>query len=503
MKRHLLKTFLIPATIVMIVTIAVGCHTPVGEPFDVGEAEQALGSGGGGGECGLPGPQTQQCDNLMSQSDGALPDPNEVYLPASLTNELPMDTRLQVIFNDTAAVGIPAAFNPAVVQRLRGNVFIMCYNLYCSLVKRGQHGLLVVDAGGHFGLEERKRLLGGLAQIGNWNIDVEAVAAQWPPQPLHVGSGGLPVTGMVATHPHTDHAGGMEFLRMLFPQAKLVMSRWMADELLVHQQPMSPSAGYSRNKRWFEEGANTGIVRCRHDFFRFEGKKVRMVTPLLSAHTNADSYLVFENEKVGMAVDFVAPNRLPYINTSLVTDVLGYIHFVRHLLGEFEAGNMEVASWGHYNVGYRRDVELGLDYLFDLKQAWPQAILGNGLGNFIFGYLDPMNPAPNAYPAFEQWFDDVPNRMCEGLPPCKYNGLRNFEGCKEHAERLNEKLFVHHLREDLDPFNPPTLQDLQALALEILPGLKEPIAPGTHIYNDDEYCVGLEGLLKRGRVHIN
>lgn len=388
----------------------------------------------------------------------------------SSSSELPPDVRLEVPDSDVAyLLGSPAGPPGAAtvpqpyVQLLRGRTYVVMYNVFQSLVYKGDHGLLMIDCGGHFGPAERQRILAGLAEIGGWDSATE------------VGSG-LPLHTLVITHPHADHCGNSLFFRETFPGLRIVASAWYDDEVRLNHLPLARP---------------TRIIHRRFGGFHFEGEWFTMNTPVRTAHTTADSYIITP-DKVLMAVDIVQADRLPFLEISVTRDLFGYIQLLRYLAGEAAAGNWEVASWGHFNVGYPRDVQLTLDYIETLFGAWTFAFLGNPIESF----LDPENPASetNIAVPLRNFFDKVAADMSLAIadlpqpsrPERTWGETRFFELVRDHADQVHQLRFLSlfnswEFEQALATGDPNAVV---ALIASRVPDF-DPIPPGTRIYAEE------------------
>ena len=107
----------------------------------------------------------------------------------------------------------------------------------------------------------------------------------------------LPVSTVVYSHPHTDHNAGAMRLQQLLAQRgvelRIVASESAAREISIHQNNVAPP---------------TEILPNGRTKFSFEGRDFILGTPVASAHSPADSY-VLNPDGVITYVDFNYPGR--------------------------------------------------------------------------------------------------------------------------------------------------------------------------------------------------
>ncbi len=467
--------------------LAGGCMTVTGDPGgeNIGQAEQELGTGGSGGAGGgAVDPWVRPvCSPEITEFNSPFPPLDEVanHVPEDPNNDIGPDQRIIV---DTELNEFLISYdqgNHGHLQQMRDRTKMAITNVFALGIYEGDHGCLLMDLPGHFGPEERRRYLELVGEACGWTgVDYQSLKYTPLPflPPLDVGSG-KPITAVVMTHPHEDHAGGIEVIRRLFPNVDIVMSRWAADSLVVFDQPTRPPEGYDQTR----EGNNSTVLRCRNDYFWFEDTyKFTMNTPVDVAHTPADSYIITPN-KVLMAVDFVHPNgRVPFVDNSVSLDSHGNQLFLRFLLGEWEAGNWEVANWGHFNTGHVRDVVRVLEFDQDMARLWAEAINREFLPKFI------KSGETSLIAAFTKFYDAVPQYICERLND-KWHNSRFFEGCAEIVHEFSKSYFLRKLNGNEHNIGDPTLtvEELLDISEEMMFD-DTPIPPGTRIYHEDEYC---------------
>jgi len=214
------------------------------------------------------------------------------------------------------------------VQRLTDRTYWMICNAFASTVFVGDEGVLIVDASNTVVPEDM------FAAIKRFTD--------------------LPVKALAYSHMHTDHVGGSYRLQRALKEQgtelRIIASASAAREIKAHQNNVAPP---------------TEIVPDGRSTFMFEKFEFVMGTPIVAAHSAADSY-VLTPDGVVMYVDFNYPGRVPlgYISSSY--NITGWIDFLRHVLGE----EWQFANLGHANIGYKRDIEKTFAYLGELYDVF-------------------------------------------------------------------------------------------------------------------------------------
>lgn len=500
-KSRILKTFAIVATLILVV--ASGCVSPQdGDGFideSVDESEQAITQN--------PGLNGQVCDAIVATSGHHTP--GETYLPATGFTPWIWGDRIDVppdITYFTTYAGFFQRFPISKDPNLEE--FLSCHNVFCEYIaKRQDHsGMLVSDGGGHFGFPERFTMLGNLAAIGSWEHP-ELIPAIYnyenpnaPEVPTSLKSdtelaqlavqmvgNGTPIDAIVVSHPHIDHAGDTVLLEALFPQAQVVNTRWL--RRIIERD----NAHLAKSKRY-----NT--TQCRFDHFWYDGKKYHLSVPVNTAHTDADSVMISPNGTM-VVVDVFHAGRVTFVEGSVAKDALGLIQIGRYAQWAADEGLWTQASFGHFNIGYPRDVEMGSDYWSDLFDTWPKAMALHPPQTYLSpGATDLSGP-------FDQFFEDVANEMCHLMDGNKWAGIPFTEFCPHQAHLLLEQVFLRRYRTELFPFNPndPFAQPTQQRLDEILAEVKvdfSPLAPGEGL-EWSERCHGNGPLSPRGKVDLD
>ena len=327
----------------------------------------------------------QHVDPIFNQTTHR--DPSETYVTPSATAPLTPGHRLDLPSDFHQLTG------PYVIQRLTKRSYWISIGLYQSVAYVGDRGVLLLDCA-------------TAAGVGAAETLISAVASVTP----------LPITHVAYSHPHTDHVGACTYLKQRFPGIEIIASQYAADEIKRNQYPMAMP---------------TQTVTGRYGSFRFEGRTFRMVTPVPVAHSTSDSYIVTP-DRVLHAVDFVSPGRLPFVNAMNNQNMDGYVQFLRHLAGE--RGNYDFASWGHFNVGYAKDVDLTLKYFRTLYEAWWDTFTAHP----PTGFVDPSQD--NAAVWFRNFYDSMAENLFYAAAP-EFGVVSGIELGRDHAHRVHMFMF--------------------------------------------------------------
>ncbi len=246
--------------------------------------------------------------------------PEEEYVKPSIQQRLKPGQRVAV-----PDFGEPGKWY---LQRLTDRTYWMICNAFASTVFVGDQGVLVIDASSTVVPADM------LAAINRFTH--------------------LPVRALVYSHMHTDHNGGaIRLQRALKGQGidlRVIASESAAREITAHQDNILPP---------------TEIIPDGRSTFMFENFEFVLGTPIVAAHSAADSY-VLTPDGVVMYVDFNYPARVPLGYVSSSYNMTGWIDFMRHVLGE----EWQYANLGHANIGYKRDIEQTFAYMEDLYDAF-------------------------------------------------------------------------------------------------------------------------------------
>jgi hypothetical protein len=320
--------------------------------------------------------------------------PDEVYVEPSITEKLEVGKRVAV-----PDFGEPGKWY---VQRLTDRTYWLICNAFASTVFVGDESVLVVDA-------------------SNTMVPDDFIAAirQFTD---------LPIRALVYSHMHTDHVGGsyrlQEALKEQGIDLRIVASASAAREIKAHQNNVAPP---------------TEILAAGRSTFVFEDFEFVLGTPIVAAHSAADSY-VLTPDGVIMYVDFNYPGRVPlgYISSSY--NITGWVDFLRHALGE----DWQFANLGHANIGYKRDIEKTFAYLGDLYDAytteiWPSWATGQGIGEAV----QKNGPGLTAGVFWSNYVDQSAEKMAAKVYP-DWKHVAQSEVIRSHAYKVFEDCFLNY-----------------------------------------------------------
>ena len=304
------------------------------------------------------------------------------------------------------------------VQRLTARSYWMICNAFASTVYVGDDSVLIVDVSSSVNPSDMLAALRSFTE--------------------------LPVSTVVYSHPHTDHNAGAKRLQQLLAQQgvelRIVASESAAREISIHQKNIAPP---------------TEIVPNGRTAFSFEGRDFILGTPVASAHSPADSY-VLNPDGVITYVDFNYPGRLPLAYISSSHDITGWVNFLRHVLGE----DWDYAVLGHANVGYKRDIRQTFAYLEDLYDAFNTLILPDWSTGKSIGEAVQMNgPGLTAGVFWGNYVEQSTETVAQAVHP-RWKHLAPSEVIRSHAYKVFEDVFLNYnpevqsVKPQFDPIAP-------------------------------------------------
>ncbi|MAC36633.1 MAG: hypothetical protein CME47_04040 [Halieaceae bacterium] len=332
------------------------------------------------------------------------------FFGPSLTRQLPFGHRVAV-----PDFGEPGKWY---VQRLTGRSYWMICNAFASTVYVGDESVLIVDVSSSVNPPDMLAALRSFTE--------------------------LPVSTVVYSHPHTDHNAGAMRLQELLAQRgvalRIVASKSAAREISIHQNNVAPP---------------TEIVPNGRTAFSFEGRDFILGTPVASAHSPADSY-VLNPDGVITYVDFNYPGRLPLAYISSSHDITGWVNFLRHVLGE----DWDYAVLGHANVGYKRDIRQTFAYLEDLYDAFNTLILPDwSTGKSIGEAVQKNGPGLTAGVFWGNYVEQSTQTVALAVHP-RWKHLAHSEVIRSHAYKVFEDVFLNYnpevqsMKPQFDPIAP-------------------------------------------------
>lgn len=332
------------------------------------------------------------------------------FFGPSLTRQLPLGHRVAV-----PDFGEPGKWY---VQRLTERSYWMICNAFASTVYVGDESVLIVDVSSSVNPPDMLAALRSFTE--------------------------LPVSTVVYSHPHTDHNAGAMRLQELLAQRgvalRIVASKNAAREISIHQNNVAPP---------------TEIVPNGRTAFSFEGRDFILGTPVASAHSPADSY-VLAPDGVITYVDFNYPGRLPLAYISSSHDITGWVNFLRHVLGE----DWDYAVLGHANVGYKRDIRQTFAYLEDLYDAFNTLILPDwSTGKSIGEAVQKNGPGLTAGVFWGNYVEQSTQTVALAVHP-RWKHLAHSEVIRSHAYKVFEDVFLNYnpevqsMKPQFDPIAP-------------------------------------------------
>ena len=304
------------------------------------------------------------------------------------------------------------------VQRLTARSYWMICNAFASTVYVGDDSVLIVDVSSSVNPSDMLAALRSFTE--------------------------LPVSTVVYSHPHTDHNAGAMRLQQLLAQRgvelRIVASESAAREISIHQNNVAPPTETLPNGR---------------TKFSFEGRDFILGTPVASAHSPADSY-VLNPDGVITYVDFNYPGRLPLAYISSSHDITGWVNFLRHVLGE----DWDYAVLGHANVGYKRDIRQTFAYLEDLYDAFNTLILPDwSTGKSIGEAVQKNGPGLTAGVFWGNYVEQSTQTVALAVHP-RWKHLAHSEVIRSHAYKVFEDVFLNYnpevqsMKPQFDPIAP-------------------------------------------------
>lgn len=390
----------------------------------------------------------QTCD-AVEASPYEEPLPGETFLPESLTQMLNGE-RFQVASDSDEYLG-----QICHTQLLAEGPDYKEYQIQCGLFQTllwvGPSGKLIMDAGGHnssFPPIVNGQLQPGGAELEKLLTIIESIEP------------GKPIKALVPSHPHQDHVGNLLNIKQMYPEARVIVSKWFLRE--------AKKKGYPLVQPLVEIPGFT-VIHARDGSFNFDGYEFGLHTPVPVAHTPADSILITPGKSC-MLVDILQPGRLAFVNLSVVQNVDGMVEILNYIGGLAEAGVCTQGVWGHMNAStgpsVLADIGRAKEYLFDLHLAFWQAFGSlQAEGKFADAFFpdnledEPNNPGDphdfHAHVGISRLFDEVALRM-HGFLKDKYFAQIGFSAHRTTIKELLRFVFLHRLSAAaVDPNAPP------------------------------------------------
>ena len=229
----------------------------------------------------------------------------------------------------------------------------------------------------------------------------------------------LPITTVVYSHDHADHAGdGKEFVAAEGEQKV----RFIASAATASKMKFLGSALPEPTK----------IVKWPNGSFKFEDLKVKFHGFDRAAHTDDHGIWLLEKEGVAHIPDLINPDQPPFWAFG---GSEAYVYYKANI-EELAALEWDFFNGGHGNIGARSDIEFYRTFLADLEEA-----VGSAMGSTPWGTGVDASKI-NAHTAFlPAWLDAIAKKATDELRP-KYGDYYGFESATpRNAEMVAMALF--------------------------------------------------------------
>ena len=319
---------------------------------------------------------------------------DDEFFEPSVFRKLPIDHR----------VAVPDFSEPGkwYIQRLTERSYWMICNAFASIVYVGDESVLVVDVSSSVDPTDMLSALRSFTE--------------------------LPVSTVVYSHPHTDHNAGTVRLQQLLAkqgiELRIVASASAAREISIHQNNVAPP---------------TEVIPDGRSNFKFEDVDFILGTPVASAHSAADSYVLNPDGVITYA-DFNYPGRVPLGYISSSHNITGWVNFLRNVLGE----DWNYAVLGHANIGYKRDILQTFAYLEDLYDVFNTLILPDwSTGRTIGEAVQKSGPGLTAGVFWGNYVEQSAEIMARAVYP-RWKHVAQSEVVRSHAYKVFEDAFLNY-----------------------------------------------------------
>jgi glyoxylase-like metal-dependent hydrolase (beta-lactamase superfamily II) len=166
---------------------------------------------------------------------------------------------------------------------------------------------------------------------------------------IEAAAPGAPVTHLVLSHGHADHAAGSAVFADV-PGLTVIAASEVAESLQKRPHP-----GIVQPTRTFDEALSLSVG----------GVAIELRTARFHAE-DQDTIIHLPDRRFLMAVDTITPGEAPFMNFGATTDVNAYFEIFEELL----AYDFEHFLSGHVStLGTRQDVIEARDYAFDVRDT--------------------------------------------------------------------------------------------------------------------------------------
>ena len=195
-----------------------------------------------------------------------------------------------------------------------------------------------------------------------------------------------PVTHVILTHDHADHAGGAS----AFPGAKIVAHALTAELMRVYPDPKRPIPTLT-------------FSGARYDL-KVGGTHFQLIYPGPN-HETGNIIVYIPEQRIAMMTDLFAPGWAPYLGWGNADHIPGLLKSYDTLLSL----DFDVFLAGHaYRIGNRHDVEVSRAFFLDLWNWTKETIAATP--------FDPSKAEPgNLWLAQSIWFKEIADKVTPRL----------------------------------------------------------------------------------------
>lgn len=242
------------------------------------------------------------------------------------------------------------------------------------------------------------------------------------------------ITHIIYTHAHADHIGGFTNFK---GKPVVIASKGAEEELervANEKNPEHPFGSFVGGKGMVP--LPTKIIKKKKSM-TIGGVRMEL-NPLAEGHSDSDMIIYFPDLKILVASDMTWPASVPWVRLGQAENVMGLIASNKLLL-EYDFDALVAGHAGE--VGTKKDVEMTVAYLEDLKKATMDALNANNPED-----IAQASGVYNGYGLMDIYFNKV---VCEAAQTVKSKWVGKLQGAGiwscEHAEKMMTALRMDHI----------------------------------------------------------